>query len=64
VPPLDDDLFDGIGLFDFDAKKQSFVAVTIPALYRWPCEGNLAGNAVLGKSRRLESVSKIAPVVG
>jgi hypothetical protein len=39
VPPLDDDLFDGIGLFDFDAEKQTFIAITIPAILRWPCEG-------------------------
>jgi hypothetical protein len=36
VPALDDDLFDGIGMFDFDAEKQAFIAITIPVIYRWP----------------------------
>ena len=39
VPALDDELFDGVGLFGFDAEKQAFIAITIPAIYRWPCEG-------------------------
>jgi len=39
VPPLDDELFDGIGLFNFDAERQAFIAVTIPVIVRWPCEG-------------------------
>jgi hypothetical protein len=31
VPALDDELFDGVGLFDFDAERQTFIAVETPA---------------------------------
>jgi hypothetical protein len=27
VPALDDELLDGIGLFDFDAEQQAFIAI-------------------------------------
>jgi hypothetical protein len=30
IPALDDELFDGIGLFDFDAERQAFIAVDVP----------------------------------
>jgi hypothetical protein len=39
VPALDDEWFDGVRLFDFDAERQAFIAVTIPAIYLWPIEG-------------------------
>ena len=29
IPALDDELFDGIGLFDFDAEKQAFIGVDV-----------------------------------
>jgi len=29
VPALDDELFDGIGLFNFDAERQTFIAVDV-----------------------------------
>jgi hypothetical protein len=29
VPALDDELFDGVGLFNFDAEKQAFIAVDV-----------------------------------
>jgi hypothetical protein len=29
VPALDDELFDGIGLFSFDAERQTFIAVDV-----------------------------------
>jgi hypothetical protein len=30
VPALDDELFDGIGLFRFDAEQQAFIAIDAP----------------------------------
>jgi hypothetical protein len=30
VPAIDDELFDGIGLFNFDAERQTFIAVDVP----------------------------------
>jgi len=44
VPPLDDELFDGIGLFSFDAERQAFIAITIAA-DRLPVEGVQASAA-------------------
>ena len=40
VPALDDELFDGIGLFDFDAEQQAFIAIDaclpmVPDVYSW-----------------------------
>ena len=35
VPALDDELFDGVGLFGFDAERQAFVAVDLLL----PCPG-------------------------
>jgi hypothetical protein len=40
VPALDDELFDGIGLFDFDAEQQAFIAIDaclpmLPDVYSW-----------------------------
>src|SRR5262245_40892536 len=29
VPALDDELFDGIGLFNFDAEQQAFIAIDV-----------------------------------
>ena len=29
VPALDDELFDGVGLFNFDAERQAFIAVDL-----------------------------------
>jgi hypothetical protein len=40
VPALDDDLFDGVGLFNFDAERQAFIAVN---LYSLPYANPYAG---------------------
>jgi hypothetical protein len=32
VPVLDDEWFDGVGLFNFDAERQAFIAVDVPHL--------------------------------
>ena len=33
MPALDDELFDGIGLFDFDAEGQAFIAIDLRLPY-------------------------------
>jgi hypothetical protein len=30
VPAIDDELFDGVGLFDFDAEQQVFISIRVP----------------------------------
>jgi hypothetical protein len=35
VPAIDDELFDGIGLFNFDTEKQTFIVIDA----RLPCTG-------------------------
>jgi hypothetical protein len=34
VPAIDDELFDGIGLFNFDAERQTFIAVDVQLPFR------------------------------
>jgi hypothetical protein len=50
IPALDDELFDGIGLFDFDAEKQTFIAVDVPP-------------SVIGKNIKASSVDSTWPGV-
>jgi hypothetical protein len=38
VPAIDDELFDGVGLFNFDAERQAFIAVDL----RLPVRGILS----------------------
>jgi hypothetical protein len=54
VPAIDDELFDGVGLFDFDAERQAFIAVDLDLpcadIVSSDCDGTWPGTQYRGKA--------------